>query len=172
VTVGKVVVLGILIPAALAGGAMWYLQVYGYYYEVPFEQAVRHMVVLADGSSVLLPVVAAEAIDADSSPIRYRACLSLSSNAPRPEEVMPYPDAQVLRTPGWFGCFDAAEIDAAMADGTAVVALSEADRPWGVDRVVAIRGEQAWVWPQINRCGLAVFSGEPLPEGCTPPPEG
>jgi hypothetical protein len=53
-----------------------------------------------------------------------------------------------------------------------VVALSEANRPWGVDRVVAIRGEQAWVWPQINRCGLAVFSGEPLPEGCTPPPEG
>jgi hypothetical protein len=166
-----VIALGILVPAALAGGAIWYLQLHGYYRRLSPAAAAAQVVTLADGTVAALPVTAAEAIDADSSPIRYRACLTLGPDAPAPAALKPYPGAQVLRTPGWFACFDAAAIDAAIADGSATVALAEADRPWGVDRVVAIRGDRAWVWPQINRCGRAVFSGEPLPAGCPPKPE-
>ncbi len=168
---GKVFALAIVVPSLIGGAAMWYLQVYAYYRELPPEEAAVQKVTLADGSVVALPVASAEAIDADSSPIRYRACLTLAPEAPEPSALRPYAGAEVLTTPSWFSCFDAGAIDAAMADGSATVALAEADRPWGVDRVIAVIGDRAWVWPQINRCGMAVFNGEPLPEGCTPPPE-
>ncbi len=168
---GQAFVLAIVIPAALAGGAIWYLQVHGYYRELSPAEAAEQRVTLADGSVVALPVAGAQAIDADSSPLRYRACLTLAPEAPEPSALQPYPRAEVLRTPGWFSCFDPGAIDAAMADGSATVALAEADRPWGFDRVIAVVGDRAWVWPQINRCGLAVFNGARLPEGCAPPPE-
>jgi hypothetical protein len=170
VNAGRAFVLFILVSAALAGGSLWYLQVYGYYTELTPEDAARQTVTLADGTQAPLAVTQAQAIDATSSPIRYRACLTVSQ--PDRDRLSPYPDPVPLNAPGWFDCFDAAAIGAALKDGTAQAYLAQADTPWGIDRVIAFTDDgRAFVWPQINRCGKAVFDGKPAPEGCPPPPE-
>lgn len=167
---GRVFVTFTLASALLAGGALYYLQVYGYYETLPPEMAAQQVVTRADGTTSPLPVTAAEAIDASSSPIRYRACLTAAP--PDPATLTPYPDPVPLTAPSWFSCFDAQAIGTALESGTAQAFLAQADTPWGIDRVIAFTPDgRAYVWPQINRCGNAVFDGEPLPEGCPPPPE-
>lgn len=166
---GRAFVLFILASAALAGAGIYYLQVYGYYTELSPAEAARQTVTLADGTQAPLAVTRAQAIDAGSSPIRYRACLTAAE--PDPATLTPYPGAEPLNAPGWFDCFDAAALGAALAAGTARAYLAQADTPWGIDRVIAFTDDgRAFVWPQINRCGKAVFDGKPAPEGCPPPP--
>ncbi len=163
----------ILLASGLAAGALlWWLQIYVYVDRLPEAAARDQRVTLADGSVVALPVTEAEAMDGNASPRKYRACLTLAPGAPAVAAMAPYPGAEPLVTPGWFSCFDAAAIGAALDDGTATAVLAEADRPWGFDRVMAVIGDRAYVWPQTNRCGQAVYSGDPLPAGCSPPPEG
>jgi hypothetical protein len=167
---GRAFVTFTLASALLAPGAIYYLHVYGYYRTLSPDQAAQQVVTLSDGSVAPLAVTAAEAIDATSSPIRYRACLAASQ--PDPATLAPYPDPVPLNAPGWFDCFDAPALGAALEQGTARAFLAQAHTPWGIDRVIAFTGDgRAWVWPQINRCGKAVFDGKPLPDGCPPPPE-
>ncbi len=167
---GRAFVVFTLASALLAGGAMYYLQVYGYYERLAPEAAAAQVVTLADGTRAPLAVTAAEAIDATSSPIRYRACLTAAP--PDPATLTPYPDPVPLHAPAWFSCFDAPALGAALENGTARAFLAQADRPWGIDRVVAFTADgRAFVWPQINRCGKALFEGQPVPDGCPPPPE-
>lgn len=167
---GRVAVLVLVLGGLLAGALLWWLQVWGYSERLPEALARDQTVTLADGSVVPLPVSAAEAMDGDASPRKYRACLTLAPAAPPVTAMQPYEGAEPLVTPGWFSCFDAGAIAAALEDGSAVPVLAEADRPWGFDRVMAVIGPRAYVWPQTNRCGAALFSGDPLPDGCPPPP--
>lgn len=167
---GRVLIIFMLAAALLAGGSIYYLQVYGYYDVLSPEDAARQSVTLADGTVAPLPVTQAQAIDASSSPIRYRACLTAAM--PDPAALTPYPDPVPLTAPGWFSCFDAQSLGAALEQGTARAFLAQAHTPWGIDRVIAFAPDgRAWVWPQINRCGKAVFDGQPVPDGCPPPPE-
>lgn len=161
----------LLVGSALIGGvAMYYLQVYGFYRTLdPAEVAV--MVTRADGGTEPLAIRDGQAIDSDSSPIRYRACATLTGDLPDAATLTPYPGAVPLTAPGWFDCFDAAAIGAALERGEAQAYLSQAHTPWGVDRILALFPDgRAFVWPQINRCGKDLFDGKPLPEGCPPPP--
>jgi hypothetical protein len=169
---GRVAVAVLVLCGLAAGVLLWWLQVFGYADRLPEAAARDQRVTLADGSVVTLPVAAAEAMDGGASPRKYRACLTLAADAPAVAAMQPYPGAEPLVTPRWFGCFDAGAIAAALADGSAVAVLAEADRPWGFDRVMAVIGDRAYIWPQTNRCGQALFSGDPLPDGCAPPPEG
>ena len=165
---------GLLVGCAvLAGVGMYYLQVYHYYADVS-DQVTEIRLTPADGGApVPIPATVLGAIDADSSPIRFRACftteLSLDQLA---ETYAPYPDAEPLTAPGWFDCFNAREIGEALEGGTARAVLGTRDIIWGIDRVVAVLPDgRGFVWHQINRCGAVVFDGKPLPDGCPPPPE-
>ncbi|HMO09271.1 MAG TPA: DUF6446 family protein [Paracoccaceae bacterium] len=166
---GRFLVLLLVVSTVLAGGGMYYLQVYGYYRTLDPASPEAALTVVTGGGEVALPVTGLRAIDSDSSPIRFRACATLA--AALPDGALPYDDPVPLTAPGWFDCFDAAAIGAALERGEARAFLSRAHFPWGVGRVLAAFPDgRIFVWPQINACGREVFEGKPLPPGCPPQP--
>ncbi|MEM6578257.1 MAG: DUF6446 family protein [Pseudomonadota bacterium] len=170
---GKLLGLVIVLSALAAGVGLYYLQVYHFYEEVtPTGQGDVRLTV-AGGAPEPLDYTEFEAIDAISSPIRYRACFA----TPVASQVLAaryadYPRAEPRNAPGWFECFDADAIAEALKSGEARAFLGEAHLEYGIDRVVAITEDgRGYVWHQINPCGHAAFDGNPVPEGCPPAPE-
>lgn len=171
---GKVIGVGILAIAILAGAAMYYLQVYHFYDEI--EATGTDDVQLTSLVSGLPEPVLYEdfkAIDANSSPIRYRACFTTPmSHALLTETFTSYEAAEPLTAPGWFDCFDAEEIGAELEAGSALAFLGQENIQYGIDRVVVITEDgRGYAWQQINACGEVVFDGQPVPEGCPKPAE-
>lgn len=126
--------------AVAAGAGAYYAQVYGFYQRLD-AAPVR----LAPDAE---PIAMSDfrAIDADSSPLRFRACFRTGARG-----AVPYPDATPLTAPRWFDCFDARTIGADLAAGRAEAFLSERDIHPGVDRVVAIYPDgRAYAWQQLN----------------------
>jgi hypothetical protein len=170
---GKVIGILLVGLGLLAGVAMYWLQVYAFYDEVaPVAEGgtVVMKMTTVEGVEIDLPMNGFVGIDADSSPIRFRACFTTTL----PEGVTPaaYPKALPLNAPGWFDCFDAAAIGEDLASGAATAYLGEENVLYGIDRVLALYPDgRAFAWHQINRCGEEVFDGRPAPEGCPPPPE-
>lgn len=167
--------MAIVITALAAGAAMYYFQVYHFYepVEATGTDDVR-LTGLDSGVPEPVPYNDFRAIDADSSPIRYRACFTTGmSHALLTETYEPYDAADPLVAPGWFDCFDAGAIADALEDGRALAFLGERDIQYGIDRIVAITEDgNGYVWHQINRCGEVVFDGRPAPENCPEPPDG
>jgi hypothetical protein len=164
---GRVVIVLLLLGAVLAGGAMYYLQVYGYYHRLPVQQSFA-LTPLGATAPQDVAIADFRGIDADTSPLRYRACFTLDVPL---DAYTPYSDPTPLTAPGWFDCFDAAAIGAALANGEARAYLGRANFTYGFDRVVAVFPDgRAFAWQQINACGTAHFDGNPLPPGCPPPP--
>ncbi|MEX1236187.1 MAG: DUF6446 family protein [Roseovarius sp.] len=166
----------LLVVCALGGGAlMYYQQVYAYYDEVVpnGETDVQITSLVTDAPE---PVLYDDfrAIDADSSPIRYRACFATTmSQAMLTETYVLDEEAEPLTAPGWFDCFDAQEIGEAIEDGRALAFTGTKNVEYGIDRIVAIHEDgRGWVWDQLNRCGEIVFDGNAAPEDCPAPPEG
>ncbi len=169
----RAVIVAILLCALGLGALMWWLQTRAYYREVPAAESGYVTLVTAEGAQEPQPFAAHRAIDSASSPIRFRACVDLSTPWAEMGRFRPYEGAEPLNAPGWFDCFDARAIGEALEAGEARAVLSRADAVWGVDRVAAVFPDgRAFLWHQINRCGEAVFNGRPPPEGCPPPPEG
>lgn len=171
---GRVLIVVLLLSAIFAGGAMYYLQVYGFYEEVAASGEGDVMLTsVATGAPEAIAYDGFEAIDADSSPIRYRACFETEMSAAMlTESYVVYDDAVPLVAPGWFDCFDARAVGEALEEGRATAFLGTENIKYGIDRVVAItEGGQGYVWHQINRCGEEVFDGNAAPEGCPEPPE-
>jgi hypothetical protein len=172
--IGKIYAGIIVISAVLAGAAIYYLQVYGYYEEIPANASAAEVrMTTIEGIAEPILIEGFEGIDADSSPIRFRACFRTpQSTAMLTETYRVYDDASPLIAPGWFSCFDAEAIGTALEEGRAVAYLGEENISYGIDRVVAIMDDgRAFAWNQINPCGAVVFDGNPAPEGCPAQPE-
>ena len=171
---GKLVGSFIVIVAAIAGAAIYYLQVYAFYEEVAAHGSEDVMLTTLAGG-VAEPILYQDfrAIDASSSPIRYRACFTTSqSQAMMSETYEPYEGAAPLVGPGWFDCFDAVAIGRGIEQGEALAFLGQANFEYGIDRVVAVFPDgRGYAWHQINHCGEKVFDGQPVPEGCPPKPD-
>ncbi len=164
----------IFLMSLVAGAAMYYLQVYAYYEEVPATGTDDvQLTASASGMAEPIPYADFQAIDADSSPIRYRACFTTPLSAQTlGETYQAYQGAEPLVAPGWFNCFDAKEVGYALEDGKAAAFMGVENVEYGIDRVVAILPDgRGFAWHQINRCGEVVFDGLPVPEGCPPKPE-
>lgn len=162
----------IMISAIGAGLAMYYLQVYHFYDEVEasgVDDVILVNLVTGEPEGVIYDSF--KAIDADSSPIRYRACFTTTLSHPLLTETFEaYESAEPLTAPGWFDCFDAEALGAALQEGSALAFLSHKDIYYGIDRVVAITEDgRGYVWHQINACGEVVFDGGRAPEGCPEP---
>ncbi|MGR3323257.1 MAG: DUF6446 family protein [Pseudooceanicola sp.] len=170
---GKVLATVILVAALVAGVSLYYLQVYAFYDRLEATGPGDVLLVPADGTAPEpLPHEAFQAIDSDSSPIRYRACFILTEEFD-PSAWTPYPDAEPRNAPGWFECFDSTVIGEALADGSARAFLSVPEVQYGIDRVVAVLPDgRGFAWHEINECGEVVFDGRPTPEGCPTPPPG
>ena len=135
---GKLVALAILLSGAIAGGLLWWTENYAYYEEVSAD-AVTITATTFDGVADPLPVADVEAIDADTSPLRFRACFTTPDQPCHDDRDLPaLPGATPLNTPGWFDCYDAGALTRAMEDGTALAFLGEANFTYGFDRIVLI----------------------------------
>ncbi|MGA1025825.1 MAG: DUF6446 family protein [Lutimaribacter sp.] len=169
---GKFLAAFILCSALAAGVGVYYLQVYGYYEEVVANgQTDVQITGLASGQPMPVAYEQFQAIDASSSPIRYRACFTTpNSLAMLSETYKPYDKPVPLQAPGWFSCFNAEEIGAALEAGTALAFMGEENHVYGIDRIVAVLPDgRGFVWHQINHCGEKVFDGQPTPEDCPEP---
>lgn len=165
---GQLLAIGIVAATALFGAAVWYSQTRAWYAPVETADVVG---MRFDGETETLVVSEFEGIDAETSPLRYRACFRTDMSLPTfTETFLPYDEPAPLTAPGWFSCFDAEEIGAAIEAGTALAFLSRSNEPYGFDTILAIHEDgRGYVWPQLNECGDAQFTGDPLPPGCPDP---
>ncbi len=165
---GKIAGGAILIAAAIAGVTLYYLQIYAYYREVPSPELGVELVSL--GTDMPEPIVTNNfsAIDADSSPIRYRACFETThSLAMLSETYVVTENIEPRNAPGWFDCFDAKSIGMELEAGTALTFLSQKNVHFGVDRVVAITSDgRGYIWHELNDCGEKSYDGTVVGEAC------
>ena len=160
---GRYVMGALLVFAALFGAALWYFQTRAFYQEVTGVTEVS-----AYGDA--FPVSDYRGIDAGTSPLKLRACFTVDWDYWPSDE---YKDvAEPLIAPDWFDCFDAAQIAADIQARKATAILADENAPYGFSRFIAqYEDGRAFMWRQINACGEAKFAGDPLPDGCPPPPE-
>lgn len=147
---GKIIALGILVITAIFAGAQWWFQTRAYYEPVALNAL---LVTLADGETLTLELAAAEAIDADTSPLRFRACFNVGPEiaARLVADGVPAEEPTPLIAPDWFGCFDAAAIGEALEAGAAQAILSQVEVRPGADRIMAIYPDgRVFVWHQWN----------------------
>jgi len=147
---GKLVAGGLVIVAAVAGVAMYWLQVHAFY--TPVAEAEIRLTPVGGGAPQPVAVEGFEGIDSGSSPIRFRACFRLGmSLATLTETYAIHPEPVPLVAPGWFACFDAAAIGAALQTGEAVAFLGETEIRPGVERIVAVFPDgRAFAWHQLT----------------------
>jgi hypothetical protein len=159
-----------VLSALLAGGAMYYLQVYAFYEEIAATGDDVHLVSFVSGEPEPILYENFQAIDADSSPIRYRACFTTDmSHSLLSETYVPFEKAEPRNAPVWFDCFDADAIGAELEAGTALTFLSQKNIAYGVDRVVAITEDgRGYIWHELNDCGAKAYDGSPTGESCPP----
>ena len=172
---GKLLGIIIIMTALIAGVALYVFQIYAFYEPVKATgNADVQMTLLASDQPEPILYDNFEAIDADSSPIRYRACFTTSMSQPLLTETYKAYDKAVPNVaPGWFDCFNADEIGAALASGRALAFLGTENIHYGIDRVVAVMPDgRGFAWHQINHCGEVVFDGDPAPADCPPQQEG
>ncbi len=163
---GKIIVSGILLSSLIGGIALYYLQVYGFY--EPVEVAEVELVSVVSDAPEPITVDMFEAIDADSSPIRYRACFTTDMSLALLSETYVGLEAATPRNaPHWFDCFDADAIAAELAAGTALPFLGQKNVEFGVDRIVAITDDgRGYVWHELNDCGEKAYDGTIVGEEC------
>ena len=169
----RIIIVIMLLIGAASGGLLYYQQVYAYYEEVGFsEDAV--LLTRAEPQEVRPIVVNTfDAIDASSSPLRYRACFQtpLSGDA-LAQTYLTVDNAEPRVAPRWFDCFDARQIGADLQSGEATAFMGVENVQYGIDRIVAIYPDgRGYAWHQINACGEVVFDGNRPPDDCPPIPE-
>lgn len=172
---GKLLAGFIVITAILMGAGLYYTQVYAFYEKVAATApaAEVRLTSVSTGQAELIPATDFEGIDADTSPLKFRACFRLPTDtATLTETYVLNEEARPLRAPNWFGCFNVNEITKAIEAGEALVFLGEENIKYGIDRFVAVMADgRAFAWNQINHCGEVVFEGKPAPESCPPVPQ-
>jgi hypothetical protein len=163
---GKVVSGGILGITAAFGIGVYYAQIYGYYES--FSEGSVSLTSIATGKPEIIPVSDFSGIDANSSPIRYRACFNtLLSTEVLNETFTTVENPEPRNGPNWFECFDANEIGENLKSGTATAYMGEANLEFGIDRIVALYDDgRGFVWHQINECGDKLYDGSQASENC------
>ena len=167
---GKIVGVLIMVVSLLAGAGLYYLQVYGFYEQVETQDV--QLVSLTSEQPEAIPTDAFRGIDAESSPIRFRACFETTLSLALLTETYVLLDDQIPRNaPDWFDCFDAAALGAELAAGTALPFLGQKNVHYGVDRIVAIADYgRGFVWHELNDCGEKAYDGTVVGEECPPAP--
>ena len=145
---------------------MYYLQVYGLYDEVKTSDV--QLVSVVDDLPESISFDNFQAIDSQSSPIRYRACFTTDlSISLLSETYVGLEKASPRNAPKWFDCFNAAAIGAELAAGTAVSFLGQKNVHFGVDRIVAITDDgRGYIWHDLNDCGDKAYDGTIVGEEC------
>lgn len=170
---GKLVGIFLLICGAVAGVALYYLQIYGFYEDVAETDGPDVQLIL-QGADAQAPITYSNfrAVDADSSPIRFRACFDTTETLETLSAM--YVDAGDVtprNAPGWFDCFDATALATELKAGTARVYLGQKNIHYGVDRIVAVTADgRGFIWHELNDCGDKAYDGTVVGEECPPLP--
>ena len=136
---GRSLVLGLALFTAVFAAGLWYAQVYAWWTPVDGLDSVR-----IAGADVAVRDY--RGLDGDSSPLKLRGCFRLD---PAAVDAPPAADPAPLVTPGWFDCFDAAALGAALEAGEARAVEAGRD-PEGFRRVVAIFPDgRAFLWREV-----------------------
>ncbi len=168
---GKILVIIIVLSAAIAGIALYYTQVYGFYATVVPNGNDDVVLAPLDGSEPqVIDYTYFKAIDAESSPIRYRACFTTSAKLDSlAAQFLPSAHVVPRNAPGWFECFDSAFVAQALEEGHAQAFVSVKNIAFGVDRIVAITDDgRGYVWHELNNCGHKAYDGTVVGETCPP----
>lgn len=164
---GKIFGIAIMISALIAGVSLYYLQVYHFYEPIETPDAVELVsVVTGEPEEIIADEI--EAIDATSSPIRYRACFTTPMSHSMLTETYVLADKAIpLTAPKWFDCFNAVEIGTALEEGRALAFVGQENIEYGVDRIVAIFEDgRGYVWQQLNNCGQKAYDGTVVGDEC------
>ncbi len=153
-TSGKILVSVIVGVTTIFGIALWWFVNYAFYEEL---DDVVLLVQRGDGQAFEVPLDPAEnqvsGINAESSPLRFRACFTLDpvEASALLSQAFLYEDPTPLGAPGWFDCFDAVAIGTALEAGEAQAFLIQRDITRGVDRVGALFPDgRGFMWHQLN----------------------
>ena len=168
----RVFIVMMLLSAAVLGGVLYYQQVYAYYDVVLARGDAVRLTSVSTGEAEPIVVQSFKGSDAISSPLRYRACFETTlSQAMLTETYVIIDNPEPRVAPGWFDCFDAAQIGADLRTD-AIAFLGVENVQYGIDRIVAIYPDgRGFAWHQINACGEVVFDGNRPPDDCPPLPE-
>ncbi len=141
----------LVVFAALFGAVLWYFQTRAYYRTLPPE-AVQIGFAGVDGTPLPLAVTEVQAIDAETSPLKFRACFRIDPDTLHDGlDLQAYGRAEPLVGPGWFSCFDAATIARDLAAGRATAFLGAREIAPGADRVLAIYPDgRGFAWHQLG----------------------
>lgn len=130
-----------LLLAAFAVG-LWYTQIYAFYEELPETSEIT----VADRT---IPVTGFSGVDANTSPIKLRACMKTDPAAFKglAPAIKPVP----LVAPYWFECFDARAIGKALEAGEAKAYLAASEEFDGSERMIAVFEDgRAFMWRQLS----------------------
>ena len=166
---GKILVITILLTSFLAGATMYYLQVYGFYAKVGIEQSKGiSLVNLATKEAEQIEVLNFQGIDADSSPIRFRACFKVNQSIDfLREEYKTLKNAMPRNAPNWFECFNAKRIGEDLSAGLATAFLGNKNFEYGIDRYIVIYPDgRGYAWHELNDCGEKLYDGSTKDENC------
>ncbi len=149
---GKLIGVGLLVVALIAGVMLYYMQNFAFYDEIEQNTEVVELTSIVSGEPEEIIADGFEGIDSESSPIRFRGCFTTPmSQALLSETYVSYDKAVPLNGPTWFACYDAKVIGADIEAGVALPFLAKADVSNGVDRVVAVYPDgRAFIWHQLN----------------------
>ena len=153
---GKIVGGAIVISALAAGAFVYWTQEYAYYHDAAFTPGEEiRLTSIESGQPEAIVADDVQGIDAESSPLRFRACFHTPLTQGMLTETYRLYDApEPTVGPRWFDCFDAGVIDAALEKGEALAFLSEANVAPGIDRVVAVFPDgRAFAWHQVDAAG-------------------
>jgi len=141
---GKVIAGGIVVFGAVFGAAMWYFQVYAYYEEVTDVTEVRI-------GAETFAITDYTGINAPTSPLKMRGCFTLEDPDAAITAGKRAPDADPLKPPYWFECFDTESIRDDLESGAAVPIMAGLDEGDGADLYMAIYPDgRAYRWRHPN----------------------
>ena len=142
---GKRLIIGFALGLVLFTGALWYFQTYAFYRDLPEQPLII--------GEKTYPLSDWQGIEATSSPLKLRACFTLSDEtvATIAEQHSAGDGAEPLIAPSWFECFDAEMIGRALEAGKATAyALPDP----GADGIIAwlaiFPDGRAYKWHQLH----------------------
>lgn len=139
---GRWLILGAAIVLAGFTALLWWTQTRAFYFEMPVADSV-------DIAGRTVAVSDFNGIDATSSPIKMRACMTMSPGDL--DGLEPSADATPLRPPPWFDCFDVKSLTKALEAGEAKAYLAATGEFEGSRRFVAVYPDgRAFMWRQLS----------------------
>ena len=139
---GSWIGIAILLIAAIGGAMIFYLRNFEHYRQV---SGVEEITI----SGARFAVSNYQGLDHQSWPQRLRGCFRLKDPEGALALAKPAPDAVPYAAPGWFECWNAEALHAALKDGSAKAVIAESHDRGGFvqERVVAIFPDgRAYQW--------------------------